>query len=1663
VPDGQQNDLCNLLSYAEELLRVSERVIADLSKDAVRVFHEYNVTRLEGVQADSGPDEWLRIARLRETPPPAPDPMFEGWLSGLGAVSEPPKLASKLLIPADLDMASELLEAGLALAEDVMPQRGAAADPLRVDVLLRTENMPEFVEAYRAYCTGPWRSWAEAERPRRDSITFYNHLFEAHQRTVASGDDAPIECVMGVGVARWEHPEGRIDTPLIEAMVELDLDEGDGAILIRPRAQPPRVTLRAFDERGVHAAGGTQRDAAAKLDRIVADPDGGFSPFDRAGFEPVLRICQARLAGNAVYLADESDLPPAERPLPRPDTILRVSDSWVLYIRQRSVDFRCDDISRLKKQLEEVGQGTELPPPAVQLASRPSNLRVAENQIDLEEDVSAAFPEEASYRGAGAGHAGSGEPSAAAEARSLFLPLPYNDEQAEIIARLEQKGTAGVVVQGPPGTGKTHTIANIICHYMARGRRVLVTARSPEALTALQSKMPDEIRALAIAVIHSDREGARQLEEAVGILAREVASIDRDELNRERTDRERRLAQVKEEIARLDRDIRAYAEQNLLEVPFRGERLLPMALAARIEAERPAHDWFEDRLERDDRFQPRFGDAEIAEARALRARLGADLAYPAAALPEPAALPDVARLLAAHGALAREAETEARAVRGDLPYVSLAAPNAAELIRQTHAWLEALGAWLGEIDAGGHRWVLLAYQVLLEARPADPATRQALGTLMADWVRLQADGRNFALQGIEAPVPPGDAAFDTAVEKLSRGEKPFGLFGGGGIKAQLAQVRVAGQVPSPKPPADTASWKQVHDWRRWQREVQAFLGRWNAAARIAGLAPLPTEWQAGSDELLRLGSLVERMQVFHQEAPQRLTVIAGLFPHGVDAHQVVVFGKLDGVREALAANLDRSGGRQAHAIKASLEAVVATAPSLPFQTGLAAILGMLGNTATTVPDLAEAWGEVLEEAARLAALRPDRQRLEAIAALVTASGASLWASRLLSDRPEADREDRWTPPDWRQSWEWARAVGFVARISDRERIAGLSARRAELDEEQRRLLGEIVRLRTFIGLKQGITTQVAAALAKFVAAVRRIGGGSGKSAERHRRASREAALEAAAAVPCWILPEWRVAEQLPSELGCFDLVVVDEASQSDITALPVVLRGRQLLVVGDDKQVSPSAVGIEERFAIQLRETYLRGMPIANFLDPATSLYDLASMTFPGSVTMLREHFRCVEPIIRYSSRFYPKALVPLRLPTVSERLDPPLVDVYIPHGRKLHDVNRTEAEWIVEEIERIVADPGMARRTIGMISLIGDKQAKLVQDELTKRLGTDILLRHKIMCGNAATFQGQERDIMFLSMVSCSETVRTQTTRSTEQRFNVALSRARDRLYLVRSVKASELKHNDLKLGIIEHFANPMEGATIAQPADVLEACDSDFERDVGRRLLAMGYRVKPQVPVAGFRIDFVVEGTGDKRLAIELDGDRFHGPDRWADDLRRQRALERMGWTFWRCWGSQWLADPDSCFQDLLAILQHMGIAPVSGEFLPVAWTRHITVSEVSEEPAAASETQDAAAGIIETPILLQAALPFPDAQLRQEGDAAADETVVAAGDTVVVRFADTQQLRRFRISKEQHAPDKGFISVAQPLAQALLGSSVDEEVEFEVDGKTRIAVVERILKAA
>jgi hypothetical protein len=242
------------------------------------------------------------------------------------------------------------------------------------------------------------------------------------------------------------------------------------------------------------------------------------------------------------------------------------------------------------------------------------------------------------------------------------------------------------------------------------------------------------------------------------------------------------------------------------------------------------------------------------------------------------------------------------------------------------------------------------------------------------------------------------------------------------------------------------------------------------------------------------------------------------------------------------------------------------------------------------------------------------------------------------------------------------------------------------------------------------------------------------------------------------------------------------------------------------------------------------------------------------------------------------------------------------------------------------------------------------------------------------------------------------------------------------------------------------------------------------------MGYRLRAQVPIAGFRIDFVVEGANDSRLAIELDGDQWHGPDRWAADFGRQTALERFGWIFWRCWGSSWVVDPEGCLSDLKRTLDRLGIEPLGAEPVEAAWTEFREVG-VREEPDVVEKTlgepvgqtitpgttSEAAAMTAKEPVTL-AGTNFADTVATiteivvDEGDPTS--LVADAGDLAVLRYNDDpNRTVRVRLSRSEHKPEIGVIHVSEPLAQALMGHAREEEVEVRIGGKIRQAVIELI----
>ncbi|NDD13593.1 MAG: DUF559 domain-containing protein, partial [Betaproteobacteria bacterium] len=392
------------------------------------------------------------------------------------------------------------------------------------------------------------------------------------------------------------------------------------------------------------------------------------------------------------------------------------------------------------------------------------------------------------------------------------------------------------------------------------------------------------------------------------------------------------------------------------------------------------------------------------------------------------------------------------------------------------------------------------------------------------------------------------------------------------------------------------------------------------------------------------------------------------------------------------------------------------------------------------------------------------------------------------------------------------------------------------------------------------------------------------------------------AVPVWIMPISIMAESFDPQTTKFDVVIIDEASQADINALIPLYMGTQIIVVGDHEQVTPLGVGKDQTILENLRKSMLKDIPNAHLYDNMSSIYDLARQSF-GEGVRLVEHFRCVPQIISFSNALSYEGKIRALREASSSNLKPSCVPFRV-NGIRDGDVNRAEAEQIVALIKAMIRHDAYTGKTIGVISMLGESQAVLIQSLIHKEIESVEIESRRIQAGISGEFQGDERDVVFLSMVdSAADTNPLRATgdgafEQTKKRYNVAASRARDQLWVVHSFDPDlHLKATDIRYRLLQHVKDPDSSARNFEQE--VGRTESPFEREVLKRLTSAGFKVRTQVQVGYFRIDIVVEENG-KRLAVECDGDRFHPIEKLAEDMNRQAILERLGWRFARIRGS-------------------------------------------------------------------------------------------------------------------------------------------------------------------
>ncbi|MCW5627205.1 MAG: hypothetical protein KIT73_20980, partial [Burkholderiales bacterium] len=461
------------------------------------------------------------------------------------------------------------------------------------------------------------RPWADAERRRRRHARLYMWLMTLEQELSGAMGDGGIELVWGFAIGVRRHGDQAQAYPLLTQAVDLRFHAATGTAEITPRSNDPRIELDAFDPAENPALAALE----AEVRREIQSSHGDLSPFTPDAFLALAERFRPVLDPAA-----------AERPEPEQ---LRFTPGWVLFARPRGGGAVVEDLDRFAEQLAG-HDDIRLPPAVAALVTEPSSDRPA-----------SMLPR---YRGL-SGEGGAAAPDAVGKPRDLCLPKPYNDEQVRIVQLLDMHD--GVAVQGPPGTGKTHTIANLICHCLAQGQRVLVTSMKDPALTVLREQLPAPLRPLAITLLGEEQAESEQFETAIEVIAKEVQSIDPESVGEHVERLGFRLDALHARLAEIDATLLRLARRELDPIVLDGEAVPTTHAAESVAQALGTFEWIPDMLGTGAEFRPQFTVADIAAMYEARERIGDSLDHVGHVLPDPDSFPSGTTLLRIHHDLLR--------------------------------------------------------------------------------------------------------------------------------------------------------------------------------------------------------------------------------------------------------------------------------------------------------------------------------------------------------------------------------------------------------------------------------------------------------------------------------------------------------------------------------------------------------------------------------------------------------------------------------------------------------------------------------------------------------------------------------------------------------------------------------------------------------------------------------------------------------------------------------------------------------------------------------------------------------------------------------------------------------------------------------------------------
>ncbi|MDI6783819.1 MAG: AAA domain-containing protein, partial [bacterium] len=310
--------------------------------------------------------------------------------------------------------------------------------PEFINQIYDVDRFPGVKVAWDRYIEQLWMPWAEQHEKWDKVHKIYATLFSMYQEQLRLGEE--YELVLAIGLLTWQTPSNqRVRRHLIVANVLLEFEARLGKFTIRPNPDDvdlrPELDMLDIEEQPAHV----EESAKTNLKEI------SDNPWNIKGIENVLKALVHSIKPNGEYYpnlnVEKTGI--SEKPI--------VQFSPAIILRKRSIRSLTDVLKRIKERIK---NGEKIPPEFGDLAEIQQQEEEILNGLN---DNSNVFADS-----------------------EIWFPKPSNEEQYRIVEKI--RNANGVLVQGPPGTGKSHTIANLICHFLATGQRTLITAKTPRAL-----------------------------------------------------------------------------------------------------------------------------------------------------------------------------------------------------------------------------------------------------------------------------------------------------------------------------------------------------------------------------------------------------------------------------------------------------------------------------------------------------------------------------------------------------------------------------------------------------------------------------------------------------------------------------------------------------------------------------------------------------------------------------------------------------------------------------------------------------------------------------------------------------------------------------------------------------------------------------------------------------------------------------------------------------------------------------------------------------------------------------------------------------------------------------------------------------------------------------